>query len=154
MIGRERAFAVLERALAELERAGAKGAQATLNAGASALTRFANNYIHQNVAEEDASLSLAAAVGRKLGGVSTNRLDRAGIGQAARQAVAIARQAADDPDFPGFPEAPAAPSTMAVAAALKDEPAAYCRAPAVLAMASSQQPLATLPEAVTPLATA
>ena len=102
MIGRTRAEKVLESALSALERAGAGEAQATLFVEEQGLTRFAGNYIHQNVSESDAGLSLVAAVGKRLGSAGTNRLDRKGISACARQAAAIARQSAEDPDFPGM----------------------------------------------------
>ncbi|MHC4914956.1 MAG: TldD/PmbA family protein [Planctomycetota bacterium] len=109
MIGRNRAEKVLDRALSALESAGAEAAQATLMVQDEGLTRFANNYIHQNVHESDAALSLFAGVGLRLGSSSTNRLDRSGILAAARRAVAIARQAAEDPEFPGLVSSPPAP---------------------------------------------
>lgn len=109
MIGREKSLALVEKGLAELARAGAKGAQATLHAGAEALTRFANNCIHQNVAEEDAALSLVAVMGKRLGAAGTNRLDKSGLAACARRAVDIARQSAPDAEFPGLAAAPPAP---------------------------------------------
>lgn len=109
MIGREKTLAILDRALAELTKAGAKSAYVRFSAGTSELTRFANNYIHQNVGEDDAAVTLAAIIGKKVGGASTNILDRAGIAQAARQAVEIAKQAADDPECPGLPGKALAP---------------------------------------------
>ena len=54
----------------------------------SALTRFANNRINQNVAEEDALISVRAVVGRRVGVASTNRLDDASLRAAAAAAVA------------------------------------------------------------------
>lgn len=113
MTGREKSLTLLEKALAELTKAGAKGGLATLHSGESALTRFANNHIHQNVLQENASLSLVAAVGKRLGAAGTNRLDRGGVSACAKQAVAIAKQAADDSEFPGFPAAPAVPEIPA-----------------------------------------
>ncbi len=129
MIGRDRSFSILERALSELEKAGAKAAYARLSAGSSELTRFANNYIHQNVAEEDATITVAAIVGRKFGGASTNRLDRAGVGQAARQAMAIATEAAEDKEFPGL-------ASAAVAGPAPEIQGAYDQKTATLSPAS------------------
>jgi len=109
VIGRARAERLLKSALAELKRAGADQAHAMIHAADEGLTRFAGNYIHQNVAESGAGLSLVAAVGMRLGSAGTDRLDRTGVAAAARQAVAIARQSADDPDFPGLIASPPAP---------------------------------------------
>ncbi len=111
MIGRNRAEKILDTALSALERAGADESQVMLSVSDSGLTRFANNYIHQNVHETDAGLSLFAAMGTKLGTSNTNRLDRAAIIAAARQAVAIAEESAEDPEFPGLVSAPPANDT-------------------------------------------
>jgi predicted Zn-dependent protease len=108
MIGRNKAEKILDTALSALERAGAETSQVTLFAEEQGLTRFANNYIHQNVQETDGNLSLLAALGNRLGTASTNRLDRAGINAAARAAVAIAERSAEDPDFPGLVSSPPA----------------------------------------------
>jgi PmbA protein len=102
MMGRDRAEKILDTALSALERSGADQSQVVLNVHEGGLTRFASNYIHQNVHETDSGLSLFAAVGKQLGSSDTNRLDRVGIIAAARQAVAIARQSAEDPEFPGL----------------------------------------------------
>lgn len=40
-----------------------------------ALTRFANNYIHQNVSESNSNVSVKVVFGRKIGFSSTNSLD-------------------------------------------------------------------------------
>ncbi|HEY7355439.1 MAG TPA: DNA gyrase modulator, partial [Ktedonobacterales bacterium] len=39
------------------------------------LTRFANNYIHQNVAETNTAVSVRAVLGNKIGVASTNKID-------------------------------------------------------------------------------
>jgi len=78
-------------------------AECLVAAETSALTRFANNRINQNVAEEDALISVRAVVGRRVGVASTNRLDDASLRAAAQAAVAAARISPEDPDFPGLP---------------------------------------------------
>jgi len=114
MIGRKKAFGLLERALAELKKAGAESAHARLHAVRSELTRFANNYIHQNVAEADVRIFLTAVMGKRLGAAGTNRMDRTGIALAAAQAAAIARRAAEDPEFPGLADGAAGPAAPEV----------------------------------------
>ena len=69
----------------------------------SALTRFANNHIHQNVAEEDTLVSVRAVLGRKVGVASTNRLDEASLAACCDAAVAAASASPEDPKFPGLP---------------------------------------------------
>ncbi|NOZ27228.1 MAG: TldD/PmbA family protein [Chloroflexi bacterium] len=65
----------------------------------SQLTRFANNGIHQNVAERDVSVRVRAIVGNRQGVASTNDLSPAGIAGVAETALALARlqPEADDP---------------------------------------------------------
>ncbi|HOX39469.1 MAG TPA: TldD/PmbA family protein [Candidatus Brocadiia bacterium] len=108
MIGRNEIGRMLAAALDALRKAGADQGHAECVCGAIALTRFADNRIHQNVAEEGARVSMIAAAGRKLGGAATNRTDAKGFADAAERAVTIAKRQADDPDFPGFKEWPEA----------------------------------------------
>jgi len=124
MIGREKVLRVLEQALAALERAGAETGHVRFQGGSSSLTRFANNYIHQNVAENDTGLLLTAVIGRRLGAASTNRVDRAGMGRAAEQAAAIAGRAVEDPEFPGLAEPGEAPAVAEIPGACDRETAA------------------------------
>lgn len=70
----------------------------------SALTRFANNHIHQNVAESDGELRVRAVVGKKIGIASTNRLDDASLRRVTEQALEIARIQPENPEFHSLPE--------------------------------------------------
>ena len=79
-------------------------AEAFVMADRSALTRFANNRIHQNVAESNAQISVRAVVGKRVGVSSTNRLDDESLASCGRAAAESARLAPEDPDFPGLPE--------------------------------------------------
>ena len=54
-------------------------AEITFQFNDAALTRFANNIIHQNVAERDAEVTLRIFIGKQIGTASTNRLDQAGL---------------------------------------------------------------------------
>lgn len=67
-----------------------------------ALTRFANNEIHQNVAEANQALVIRAAFDQRVGSVSTNDLSREGITRAVEQAEGLAKLRPENPDFPGF----------------------------------------------------
>lgn len=93
---------------AELARAAvaattADAAEAIVSASDSALTRFAGNRIHQNVAEDDAQLTIRAVLDTKTGVASTNRLDDEGRAACAAAAVDAARHAPEDAGFPGLP---------------------------------------------------
>ena len=57
----------------------------------AALTRFANNEIHQNVAERSAAVSVRVGVGRRWGTASTNDLSDGGVQKAVAQASEIAQ---------------------------------------------------------------
>lgn len=67
------------------------------------LTRFANNEIHQNVAETNFGVAIRAAVGKRVAAVSTGDISDVGLERAVAQAEALARLQPENPDFPGFP---------------------------------------------------
>lgn len=68
-----------------------------------ALTRFANNHIHQNVAESNHELRVRAVVGRKVGVATTNRLDDDSLRRVAELALEIARIQPENPEFHSLP---------------------------------------------------
>lgn len=70
----------------------------------SALTRFANNFIHQNVAESNHELRVRAIVGKRMGVATTNRLDDQSLRRVAEQALEIARLSPENPEFHSLPE--------------------------------------------------
>ncbi|HEY5506311.1 MAG TPA: DNA gyrase modulator, partial [Coriobacteriia bacterium] len=65
--------------LAAARAAGAEQAEALVVASDDALTRFAGNRIHQNVASSDVELQVRAVIGTKVGVSSSNRVNAAGI---------------------------------------------------------------------------
>ncbi len=73
--------------------------EAILASDTSALTRFANNAIHQNVSERNTQLSVRAVVGGRSARASTNRLDREAIRGVVEQAIAITRLTESDPEL-------------------------------------------------------
>jgi predicted Zn-dependent protease len=64
-----------------------------------ALTRFANNSIHQNMAEEGGSLSVRAVADRRTARASTNKLDELSIRQVCEAALALAWLQPPDPEM-------------------------------------------------------
>jgi predicted Zn-dependent protease len=69
----------------------------------SALTRFANNYIHQNVELTDVDVRVRAVIGQKIGIASTNEIsDEALVGVAAK-AYEIAQHQRENEDFRSLP---------------------------------------------------
>ena len=68
------------------------------------LTRFAGNEIHQNMAEEDSSLTVRVYHNSRIGSCSTNILDKGSILKAVDTAMEIASLNNEDTAFPGFAE--------------------------------------------------
>ncbi len=69
----------------------------------SALTRFANNYIHQNVEQEDVDLRVRAVVGKKIGVASSNDLSDEGLRSVVERALTLARHQKENTDFQSLP---------------------------------------------------
>jgi predicted Zn-dependent protease len=94
---------VIERVRA---RNNAAEAEATVRTGSRALTRFANGFIHQNVAEEVSHVLLRVALD---GRVATSRLDGPADGEALNRLIEDVFEAArvrpPDPDWPGVASA-------------------------------------------------
>ena len=73
--------------------------EVTIEAESDALTRFANNTIHQNVAEERLDISVRAVVDGRTARATTNRSDDESLKRAARAALDLARH---QPKHPGL----------------------------------------------------
>src|SRR5215212_10537409 len=69
----------------------------------TAVTRFANSEIHQNVAQADSRAAVRVAVGGATARVYTNAADVAGLRAAVREATALARRSARNPRFRSLP---------------------------------------------------
>jgi len=69
----------------------------------SKLTRFANNEVHQNVAERNVEVYVRVAIGKKVGSASTNGVDDDALRRVVEQATTVATLQRENPDFPGFP---------------------------------------------------
>jgi PmbA protein len=89
-------FGAVEQAAQSL---GVSDVEALFGAHFGALTRFANNTIHQNVAEQDRWISVRVALDQKTARATTNRFDPDSIRGAVEQALALARAAAPNPDL-------------------------------------------------------
>jgi predicted Zn-dependent protease len=111
------ALALAESALAHVLRDGVTEAEALVTAEDSALTRFANSEIHQNVAERNVSINLRVVVGKRVGVASSGRTDEEGLRRLAESATAIARVVEELDDWGGLPGA----------TDVRDVPAAFSR---------------------------
>jgi predicted Zn-dependent protease len=97
------ALALAENALAHASREGVTEAEALVMADDSALTRFANSEIHQNVAETNVTINLRVVIGKRVGVASSGRTDEEGLRRLAENAAAIARVVAELDDWGGLP---------------------------------------------------
>ena len=70
-----------------------------IGATTDALTRFANNTIHQNVAEQTLAISVRAVVDGRTARASTNKTDDDSLRRAAAAAVSLARNEPRSPDL-------------------------------------------------------
>ena len=96
--------------------AGAGEAEALVVAGDSALTRFANSEVHQNVASSEVYINLRVARGKRVGVASTGRTDAEGLRIVVERAVAIANVVEELSDWSGLPPASAGPRAPLAAA--------------------------------------
>lgn len=69
-----------------------------------ALTRFANSYIHQNVAETNTEIRVRVVYGKKIGVASSNNLAPDALKITVDTARAIAQLQRENPDFKSLPE--------------------------------------------------
>jgi PmbA protein len=99
LLARKRVEEIFDRAAGAARAMGVNDLEAMVGAGTHALTRFANNTIHQNVAERSGYFSARAVIDGRTARASTNRLDADGIRRAVEEAVAIARLGTPDPDL-------------------------------------------------------
>ena len=74
-----------------------------IGGGAFALTRFANNGITQNVAEENYSISVRVNLDGRTARATTNKTDDESLRRVAAQAEALARVQQPDPDLLPMP---------------------------------------------------
>jgi PmbA protein len=108
-----------ERINRALELSAGDETQVTFMAHDEALTRFANNIIHQNVSESNGTVTITAVMGKRTGMATTNDLSDDGLSEAAKRALSHAHSRQEDPKFPGLSE----PRTIQPVQAYDDETA-------------------------------
>jgi len=79
--------------------------EAMIYGGKSALTRFANNVIHQNVAEENYSLSVRTAFGGRTARATTNTFDNESLKRVVQASESLAKVQHPDSDLLPMPDA-------------------------------------------------
>ena len=95
-ISREEALDSLEFALA---RSQADGIFVSLSASETALSRFSENQISQNVRKNTFSLTVTSYFGKRSASASTTELDREAIAQTVKRAENLASIAPEDPEW-------------------------------------------------------
>src|SRR5579862_3170507 len=91
--------AIFDQVAEAARRRGVTEIEGIIASGEQALTRFANNTIHQNVAERERNLSVRAVIDGRTARASTNRFDREGIESVVEQAIAITRLTEPDAEL-------------------------------------------------------
>lgn len=99
LLTRARAREIFEAAASAAQLLGVRDLEVMVGAGTHALTRFANNTIHQNVAERSGYLSVRALIDKRTARASTNRLDAEGIRRVVEQAITVTRLQTPDPEL-------------------------------------------------------
>ena len=72
--------------------------------GQFALTRFANNVIHQNVAEQNHTVSVRTVFGGRTARAFTNKFDDESLRQVVRSSESLAKVQHPDPDLLPMPD--------------------------------------------------
>src|SRR5579863_3403581 len=89
---------IAERVLKIAKAAGIEQTEVDAGANTDALTRFANNTIHQNVAEESVSVSVRVLLDGRTARASTNKTDDESLQRAVAAAASLAKNQPENPD--------------------------------------------------------
>jgi PmbA protein len=101
MLTRERAADIVDR----IRRfSSADETEVLFSGGSFALTRFANNTIHQNVAEENHMVSVRTVFGRRTARASTNKFDDESLRRVVESSETLAKVQHPDPDVLPMPD--------------------------------------------------
>lgn len=96
LITQNEAFDSIELAIAQSQ---ADGIFVSLSASETALSRFSENQISQNVRKNTFSLTVTSYFGKRSASASTTELDRSAIAQTVARAENLARIAPEDPEW-------------------------------------------------------
>lgn len=141
MLGRDRAVGLCCEALRS---SSADQTEVVLIAQDQYLTRFATNYIHQNVGERNVRLAVRAVAGNRTGSAVTSALSPEDIRRTAERALEVARLQPPNPKFKSLPSPGPAGGTAAATPVFDGQTATYpaaARAEAVadlVALASAE----------------
>ena len=96
MLSREEIGEIAERALRTCE---ADEVEVEVRAWRNYLTRYASNYIHQNLGEASLRITLRAVIGSRMGEASGEGADEGSLRRLARKASELARSSPEDPEL-------------------------------------------------------
>ncbi len=96
---RDKIHRVFDQVLTATRAHGVSDVEILFSGESHSLTRFANNTIHQNVAERSTHLSVRPVIDGRTARASTNRLDEESIRNVVEQSIAITRLTGRDPDL-------------------------------------------------------
>ena len=103
MLNQDQAAAIFERIR---KHSTADEVEVLFSGGKSALTRFANNIIHQNVAEENYVVSVRTAFGGRTARSTTNKLDDESLKRVVQSSERLAKVQHPDADLLPIPDPP------------------------------------------------
>jgi PmbA protein len=95
----EKSYELFESVQQAARSLGIRDVEVLFAAHRGALTRFANNTIHQNVSEQGQWISVRTLFDRKTARATTNRFDADSIRSVVEQAIALTRSVAPDPEL-------------------------------------------------------
>jgi PmbA protein len=121
MLTRDQATAIFERLK---KYSTADEVEVLFYGGHSALTRFANNVIHQNVAEENYGVSVRTSFGGRTARASTNKLDQESLKRVVQASEDLAKVQQPDPDLLPMP-APQERERVSASGTLANPPSRY-----------------------------
>jgi PmbA protein len=101
MLSREQAADIFERIR---KYSSADETEVLFSGGSFALTRFANNTIHQNVADENHMVSVRTVFGGRTARASTNKFDDDSLRRVVESSEALAKVQHPDPDLLPMPD--------------------------------------------------
>ena len=96
---REKAHAIFDYAVQAARKLGVRDVEVIISCRRAALTRFANNSIHQNVAERAGEVSVRAVWDGRTARASTNRFDQEAVAEATERAISLTRATSPDTDL-------------------------------------------------------
>ncbi len=100
MLGKKRLFNLINYIL---KRCRTDQAEVLVMNYTSYLTRYANNYIHQNVGEENTGVVIRTVIGKRVGIAMTNQIFKKKIDETIENAITLTKLQPENPDFRSLP---------------------------------------------------